>query len=425
MRMFARRAWPALAAILFCLAGISGVAAAAPPSPPPFAVLSGTLNAVSVTNTSAATALPSSVASATAITVLNNGTKDAFVALGGSSVSATTSSTVVHPGIPVVLYIGSSTYIAAITGGSDTTTLTVYQGNGPVLARSGGSGNSSGGSCGSCLLAANNLSDVSSTATSLANLGAAPAGTVHHVTVSGNITVQNFTNCDTFEIDAPSLTLSIAQIGGGSPLPTGSGCAFINTGLYAVTLAPNAADKINGGTTGASLGLTQGQPVQVTASANSSIGFVVTNTPVTSVSNNDSTLTVSPTTGAVIAVLNTGHANAWTATQSGCQATLTPSGTAFTPSTTCNDMLVNLSANSTMVNPGTSVPSGLTYGSFIVCQDSTGSRTLTFGTQFLEASGAGAPVLSTAANACDTIPYRIQTNNQYLLGSVILNPSHQ
>lgn len=37
---------------------------------------------------------------------------------------------------------------------------------------------------------------------------------------------------------------------------------------------------------------------------------------VSSVSNSDSTLTISPTTGAVVASLNTGHANTWTAAQS-------------------------------------------------------------------------------------------------------------
>ena len=32
----------------------------------------------------------------------------------------------------MAIYVGTNTYIGAITGGSDTTTLNVYQGNGPV-----------------------------------------------------------------------------------------------------------------------------------------------------------------------------------------------------------------------------------------------------------------------------------------------------
>ena len=41
----------------------------------------------------------------------------------------------------------------------------------------------------------------------------------------------------------------------------------------------------------------------------------ITNTGALSVSNSDGTLTISPTTGAVVASLNLGHANTWTATQ--------------------------------------------------------------------------------------------------------------
>ncbi|KKU17993.1 MAG: hypothetical protein UX28_C0003G0171 [Candidatus Pacebacteria bacterium GW2011_GWA1_46_10] len=48
-------------------------------------------------------------------------------------------------------------------------------------------------------------------------------------------------------------------------------------------------------------------------------------TGVTSVTNSDGTLTISPTTGAVVASLNLGHANTWTATQT--FAGLTASGT--------------------------------------------------------------------------------------------------
>ena len=52
---------------------------------------------------------------------------------------------------------------------------------------------------------------------------------------------------------------------------------------------------------------------------------------VSSVANSDSTLTVSPTTGAVIASLNLAHANTWSATQtfSAISVTSTVSGTAF------------------------------------------------------------------------------------------------
>ena len=55
--------------------------------------------------------------------VLNAGTKTVFVALGTSAVTATTASTPIYPGSSLILPVGNATYIAAICGGSDTTTI--------------------------------------------------------------------------------------------------------------------------------------------------------------------------------------------------------------------------------------------------------------------------------------------------------------
>jgi hypothetical protein len=104
--------------------------AAAPPQPAPVSVLAGQTS-LSVTNASARVVLPSTAASAISITILNSGTKDAYFAQGGSSVTATTASTLIKAGSQLTVWV-SGTYVAAITGGSDTTTLIVYQANGPL-----------------------------------------------------------------------------------------------------------------------------------------------------------------------------------------------------------------------------------------------------------------------------------------------------
>lgn len=63
------------------------------------------------------------------IIVTNSGAVTAYVALGGSGVTATTSSIPVLPGFPILLQAGIATYIAGITG-SSTAGLTITSGTG-------------------------------------------------------------------------------------------------------------------------------------------------------------------------------------------------------------------------------------------------------------------------------------------------------
>lgn len=99
-----------------------------PPSPDPISVLTGQ-NKIDATSSSARIALPGS---SVAITLYNKGAKDLFFTFGSSSVTATTSSTLLPAGAHLTLWAGSNTYVAAITAGSDTATLVVYQANGPL-----------------------------------------------------------------------------------------------------------------------------------------------------------------------------------------------------------------------------------------------------------------------------------------------------
>jgi NAD/NADP transhydrogenase alpha subunit len=73
-----------------------------------------------------------------------------------------------------------------------------------------------------------------------------------------------------------------------------------------------------------------------------------------------------------------------------------------------------LTGNVTLANPSTEV---VGQSGFIVCiQDGTGSRTLSLGTDYETAGGAGI-TLSTAASATDIIPYVVAASGRILLGT--------
>lgn len=102
--------------------------AQSPPAPGPVAVLGGvaSLNAFS---TSSRATVAAAVSAYPAVMFINDGTHEAFVAIGTSSVTATTGSLPLPPGNCVTLWLGSSTYFAAVTAAS-TTTIRAVQWNG-------------------------------------------------------------------------------------------------------------------------------------------------------------------------------------------------------------------------------------------------------------------------------------------------------
>jgi len=71
-----------------------------------------------------------------------------------------------------------------------------------------------------------------------------------------------------------------------------------------------------------------------------------------------------------------------------------------------NNFQVTLGGNRTLDNP---TNDGISQsGSIFLIQDGTGSRTLSYGTDWKFAGGTG-PTLSTAANAIDRLDYIVQT----------------
>lgn len=81
---------------------------------------------------------------------------------------------------------------------------------------------------------------------------------------------------------------------------------------------------------------------------------------------------------------------------------------------TYQNFVWTLTGNTTLANP-TTEKTGQS-GFFIFIQDATGGRTLSLGTDYETAGGAGI-TLSTAASAVDIVPYVVQSSGNILLGT--------
>tara|TARA_R100000808_G_scaffold1643_2_gene7289 strand:+ start:5594 stop:6910 length:1317 start_codon:yes stop_codon:yes gene_type:complete len=79
------------------------------------------------------------------------------------------------------------------------------------------------------------------------------------------------------------------------------------------------------------------------------------------------------------------------------------------------NFVLTLTGNVTLANPSTE--SVGQAGVFVFIQDGTGSRTLSLGTDYETAGGAGI-TLSTAASAVDVVPYFVKAANSIQLGAI-------
>lgn len=103
-----------------------------PPQPAPVSIIANQSVSLSATATSTNVALPSTNVNMIAVAVYNSGLKDALIKLGGATVTASTTDLRVPAGKTLEMFKGSSSYVSAITVTPDTTTLYIYQGNGPI-----------------------------------------------------------------------------------------------------------------------------------------------------------------------------------------------------------------------------------------------------------------------------------------------------
>jgi hypothetical protein len=107
--------------------------------------------------------------------------------------------------------------------------------------------------------------------------------------------------------------------------------------------------------------------------------------------------------------------NSFTAAQRGTVVALTD-GTTITPDFALgNNFSVTLGGNRTLANP-TNLTAGQS-GVIVVTQDATGSRTLTYGSNFKFAGGTST-ALSTAANSVDYLCYYVESATRVFISYV-------
>lgn len=81
---------------------------------------------------------------------------------------------------------------------------------------------------------------------------------------------------------------------------------------------------------------------------------------------------------------------------------------------TNSNMTMTLTGNLTLANPTSLVPGNV--GQIALTQDTTGSRTIAFGTNFLFPGGA-VPILSTTAGALDVLFFSVLSSTQILVSA--------
>lgn len=121
-----------------------------------------------------------------------------------------------------------------------------------------------------------------------------------------------------------------------------------------------------------------------------------------------------PATNAV-----TDTAQTFTAAQRGAITALTDGATITPDFAVGNNYSVTLAGNRTLANP-TNLTAGQS-GVILVSQDSTGSRTLAFGSYWKFAGGT-APTLTTTASAVDVIAFFVDSSTR-ISAQVLLNVS--
>jgi len=107
-------------------------------------------------------------------------------------------------------------------------------------------------------------------------------------------------------------------------------------------------------------------------------------------------------------------ANTFTAGQRGATQTANATGSTTLDFDLYQNFVLTFTGNVTLANPSTE--SVGQSGIIMIIQDGTGSRTLSLGTDYETAGGAGLTI-STAASSVDILPYFVQAADNILLGS--------
>jgi hypothetical protein len=189
-----------------------------------------------------------------------------------------------------------------------------------------------------------------------------------------------------------------------------SGFGAINNGDSAIT------------TTGVITGGTVEATADTSAGDNAAIGFTAAEGLILTGQGSTNDVTIKNDADADVIEIPTGTTNVTVAgglTIGAVATAKTDTDTTNTGSVTLDfsanqNFVLTLTGNVTLANPSTET---VGQSGFIVCiQDSTGGRTLSLGTDYETAGGAGI-TLSSTASATDIIPYVVAASNRILLGA--------
>lgn len=281
-----------------------------------------------------------------------------------------------------------------------------------------------------------------------------PGGSQVHLLSTGsantNVTQAEWAHSDLFVVAAASQTITLPVV---TTLGANGGILIATLPSDSVSLVPNAADGINGGTINTPATIQANTLTAVTSSGSSGTGAIQAPLGVAAAGGN-MTGSGSTTSGNVLQSNNTGS-TLNTATDGGfaitdiqrlstaqnvtgtknftataaVTETMTISTATFTPDfgagVNHQATLVHASCPCTIANPSNISTHVGETGMFDIIQSSTGSDTIgTWGSQYITPGGTSTLTLSTGANNIDHIAYRVIDSTHVLLGAVQANATH-
>lgn len=351
----------------------------APPSPIGAAQLCNSCyEPLSVTTTSAAISIPAAAPPYGAITLINTGLVDAYIAQGNSSVVATLANPVLRAGKSMTVLIGNdggAGYVAAITA-SGSTSIDIYQTNAWIGLQSSVSGGGGGGT---------------------GNQGSPNAGGPSNAWF-----VQGCSSCAPAPISAASLPLA-----NNAAQETGGNLAGINTSASSIATSSSSTATSSSATATNTAALSSSSGATATNTNNTAVssattatntGTIVTNTGNTATS--VATIATNSATQATAANQSTGNNSLSTiATNTGTTATNTGSTTTNTATTATNTGTTatnTTTLTNSVANPGTT-PSKAT-----AVQGCTGCTPVTVAATSSSWTFSAAPTLATSSHAANT-----------------------
>lgn len=215
-------------ALFTVVAVMSGALADPPSSSVPVSVL-GLYTPLAVTSTSSNAAIPVpsfATPAQSSLTLYNDGSKSLYFKQGGLTVTATTADTLLPAGASVTVW-ASGSYIAAVAGSGDVTTLRIYQSNGPINFNIAGSGGGGGGLPANAATATNQATQITAEQTTATNTtGVATAANQATANTTLSTIATNTTGAATATAQASQLaqeTTTATNTGSGGTLAFGGG----------------------------------------------------------------------------------------------------------------------------------------------------------------------------------------------------------